>query len=193
MMQAFKTITAGALAGALVIAGLLFTGTGAEAAAFLKMDGIDGESTDASHDKWIDVLSVDWGSAKKPSTTASGERLMRPKFGAGGPPSSGAGVLTITKLAGKASKGLRKHRKSRRRIHSILVDIPGPAGGGAALKYELTNVIVSSFKSRDEAGKKIETIVLFFESARRLPLGFGLKAIEKKPERKKPARVTKRQ
>ncbi len=152
MMRVFKTTAGLALAGALVVAGLLFAGTGAEAAAFLKFDGIDGESADKNHDKWIDVLSVDWGSAKKPSTTASGERLMRPKFGAGGPPSSGAGVLTITKLAGKASKGIRKHRKSRRRIHSILVDIPATAGGGAALKYELTNV---TYLSTSRTGRRI--------------------------------------
>ncbi len=30
-------------------------------AAFVKYDGIDGESKDANHDTWIDVLNVDWG------------------------------------------------------------------------------------------------------------------------------------
>ena len=29
-------------------------------AAFVKFDGVDGEATDANHDKWIDVLSVRW-------------------------------------------------------------------------------------------------------------------------------------
>lgn len=31
------------------------------AAVFAKYDGIDGESADANHDQWIDVLSVSWG------------------------------------------------------------------------------------------------------------------------------------
>ena len=30
-------------------------------AVFIKYDGVDGESADANHDKWIDVLSIDWG------------------------------------------------------------------------------------------------------------------------------------
>ena len=29
-------------------------------AAFAKNDGFDGESKDENHDKWIDVLSVQW-------------------------------------------------------------------------------------------------------------------------------------
>ena len=33
-------------------------------AVFAKYDGVDGESADANHDKWIDVLSNDWGSHK---------------------------------------------------------------------------------------------------------------------------------
>ena len=31
---------------------------------FMKLGGIEGESTDEGHDKWIDVLSVDFGSHK---------------------------------------------------------------------------------------------------------------------------------
>ncbi len=29
--------------------------------AFLKLEGVDGESTDANHTGWIDILSFDWG------------------------------------------------------------------------------------------------------------------------------------
>ena len=29
-------------------------------AAFVKYDGVDGESSDVNHDKWIDVLSLKW-------------------------------------------------------------------------------------------------------------------------------------
>jgi type VI secretion system secreted protein Hcp len=37
---------------------LLGATTSAEAGAFLKIQGIEGESTDAKHDKWIEVLSM---------------------------------------------------------------------------------------------------------------------------------------
>ena len=45
-------------------------------AAFAKYDGIDGESKDAKHDKWIDILSIDWG-AHKPGGGATGQSRRR--------------------------------------------------------------------------------------------------------------------
>ncbi|MFV9673696.1 MAG: type VI secretion system tube protein Hcp, partial [Acidimicrobiia bacterium] len=37
---------------------------------FAKYDGVDGESDDANHSKWIDVLSVEWG-AQLPDNAAN--------------------------------------------------------------------------------------------------------------------------
>jgi len=54
----FAILLAGILASSGVLVG------DAYGAVFAKYDGIDGESTDASHDKWIDVLSIDWGMHK---------------------------------------------------------------------------------------------------------------------------------
>ena len=45
-------------------------------AAFAKYDGIDGESDDANHGKWIDVLSIDWG-AHKPGGGMTGQSRRR--------------------------------------------------------------------------------------------------------------------
>ena len=45
-------------------------------AAFAKYDGIDGEAIDANHDKWIDILSIDWG-AHKPGGGATGQSRRR--------------------------------------------------------------------------------------------------------------------
>lgn len=45
-------------------------------AVFAKYDGIDGESNDANHGKWIDVLSVDW-SSHKPGGGATGQSRRR--------------------------------------------------------------------------------------------------------------------
>ena len=45
-------------------------------AAYIKFDGVDGESKDSNHDKWIDVLSVDWGS-NKPGGGATGQTRRR--------------------------------------------------------------------------------------------------------------------
>jgi type VI secretion system secreted protein Hcp len=46
------------------------------AAVFAKYEGIDGESKDANHAKWIDVLSVDWG-IHKPGGGATGQSRRR--------------------------------------------------------------------------------------------------------------------
>ncbi len=43
-------------------------------AIFAKYDGVDGEATDANHDKWIDVLSFDWGAERAGSNSAGQSR-----------------------------------------------------------------------------------------------------------------------
>jgi len=55
------------------IIGILVYAGNAEAAVdmFLKIDSIDGESKDANHDKWIDILTMDWG-ATNPGTSQTG-------------------------------------------------------------------------------------------------------------------------
>ena len=45
-------------------------------AAFAKYDGFDGESKDEAHDKWIDVLSIDWG-AHRPGGGMTGSSRRR--------------------------------------------------------------------------------------------------------------------
>jgi Type VI secretion system effector, Hcp len=50
-----------------IIIAITFAAGSAQAAGYLKLGDIKGESTetaDANHDKWIDVLSVDWGADK---------------------------------------------------------------------------------------------------------------------------------
>ena len=57
------------LAG-IVLSVILITGFNvpdAAAAGFLKFDGVDGESKDKDHDKWIDVGSSQWDVSKKPT------------------------------------------------------------------------------------------------------------------------------
>lgn len=52
----------GALLGGLCAACLLASGA-ADAAIYMKFDGIDGEATAENHAKWNDVFSVEWGLA----------------------------------------------------------------------------------------------------------------------------------
>ena len=71
----FSTKTAPLLLG--TATAVLFTlASPAKAAVFAKFDGIDGESEDANHDKWINVLHIDWG-AHKPGGAATGQSRRR--------------------------------------------------------------------------------------------------------------------
>ena len=51
----------------------------AGAGGYLKISDIKGESTDEAHQKWIDVLSVDWG-FKRETDRAGGGRSGRLEF-----------------------------------------------------------------------------------------------------------------
>ncbi len=64
---------------AMIVAITLGVGS-AHAAGYVKFGDIKGESTDtadANHDKWIDVLSIDWGSNKLGSSAAPGRQSAK--------------------------------------------------------------------------------------------------------------------
>ena len=112
----------------------------AEAAVFAKYDGIDGESKDDKHDKWIDVLSIDWG-AHKPGGGATGQSRRR------------GGVivedLTMTLEYDKAAPKLQEALHSGEAIPTIEIDFtaggqPG-SSGQVYLKLELKEAIVTSY------------------------------------------------
>jgi type VI secretion system secreted protein Hcp len=158
IMQGIRKTARILFAGLLALGVLALQAPLAEAAAFVKFDGIDGEAKDANHDKWIDVLSVDWGT-NKPSASVPGERLMQPKMG--------SGTVTITKRTDKASPALTRRKKNKRRMKKVILDAEGPRGG--YVKYELINVMITSFTSTGRGGRASETITLNYEKIRVLP------------------------
>ena len=127
---------------------------GGQAAAFVKYDGIDGESKDSNHDKWIDVLSIDWG-ASMPVPPPQRQRVRR----RAGPVLRD---MTLTLEYDKASPKLQEKCLKGEIIPKLEIEhttSPGDLVGGKPqtyLKYELTNVLVTSFdinaSGNDEAG-----------------------------------------
>lgn len=63
-----------------VLLSLMFAAN-AYAAAYVKYDGIDGEAKDTSHDKWIDVLSIDYSAGKLFVTKRNGEKVWLKQTG----------------------------------------------------------------------------------------------------------------
>jgi type VI secretion system secreted protein Hcp len=118
-------------------------------AVFAKYDGVDGESKDSNHDKWIDVLSVDWG-VHKPGGGATGQTRRR-----------GAAVvedITLTIEYEKAAPKLLEKCLKGVIIPKLELEQTATYGGAREtyLKYELKNVMVTAVQvnasGNDEAG-----------------------------------------
>lgn len=118
-------------------------------AAFAKYEGVDGESMDANHDKWIDVLSLDWG-AHKPGGGSTGQSRRR-----------GAAVvedMVLTIEYEKAAPKLLEKCLRGEVVPKLEIELTATYGGARAtyLKYELKNVMVTSYQTNasgnDEAG-----------------------------------------
>ena len=118
-------------------------------AVFAKYDGVDGESKDANHDKWIDVLSIDWGS-HKPGGGATGQSRRR-----------GGVVVEDVRLTVEYEKSTLKLLEKMNMgevIPKLEIEQTANYGGSRAtyLKYELKNVQITSLNvnasGNDEAG-----------------------------------------
>ena len=129
-------------------------------AVFAKYDGFDGESKDENHDKWIDVLSIDWG-MHKPGGGMSGQSRRR-----------GAAVvddLTLTIEYEKAAPKLQEKCLKGEIIPKLEIEQTATYGGARAtyLKFELKNVMVTSFNynasGNDEAGAPTVVVANNFE------------------------------
>ena len=107
---------------------------------FAKYEGVDGESKDSKHDKWIDVLSVDWG-VQRPGGGATGQSRRR-----------GSAVVedvTLTIEYEKAAPKLQEKCLLGQVIPKLEVECVATYGGAREtyLKYEFKNVIVTSYQT----------------------------------------------
>ncbi len=140
------TILAGIIFGTIIASGL--TIGNAEAAVFAKYDGIDGESKDANHDKWIDVLNVDWG-ASLPNAGVSSAKMKSIPI---------VQDFVITVEYDKASPKLQEKCLLGEVIPKLEIEQTATYGGAREvyLKYELKNVMITSFQisasGNDEVG-----------------------------------------
>jgi len=108
--------------------------------AFLKIDGIPGESTDDKHKDWIEVLDFGFGihqPASASASTAGGASAERANFS----------NFTITKTLDKASPKLALACADGTHIKQVTLEVCR-AGGDKVKYYEvkLTNCIVSSYE-----------------------------------------------
>ena len=115
------------------------TATTASAAGFAKYDGIDGESDDANHPKWIDVLTIDWGAQAGENPGSSAQSRRR----AAAVPED----MQITFEYEKASPKILDALTKGKVIPKLEIELTSTYGGARAtyLKYELKNVQITSY------------------------------------------------
>lgn len=120
-----------------LIAGLSLTaGYHAHAGAFIKFDGIDGEATDTRHKNWSDLQSVSFG-IKVEADTGAGGMTSRPV----------AGEVKCVKVLDKSSPLLMRRLVLGELIPALTIEFTRStaAGNEPYLKYELKNVLISSY------------------------------------------------
>jgi type VI secretion system secreted protein Hcp len=116
--------------------------------AFLKIDGIEGESTDDKHKGWIEITSFDIGVTQRSSATAS-------SAGGGSTERADFNDFTISKDLDKASPKLALSCAAGTHINNIVVEICRAGDEKVKfMEYKMTNCIISNVSaSGSDAGK----------------------------------------
>lgn len=149
-MSKFIRPAALVLAGAFLLAGALLclqlTPTGPKS--YLRVAGVEGESTDADHGGEIEILYVTWG------------RGVRAPTATGGP-----GSVTITKQVDKTSPLLMSKARARTTIAEATLKTPGkgPDGRPGILTYKMSGVTIASNAPSPGAKSGQESITLNYK------------------------------
>ncbi|HTK02735.1 MAG TPA: type VI secretion system tube protein Hcp [Bordetella sp.] len=126
---------------------------------FMKIDGANGESKDANHKDWSDVLSFSWG-ATQPGNMSSGGGL-----GAG---KASFNDLHVVARIDKAAPAVMKHCASGK--HLSMVQLSMCKAGGTQIEYSkitLEDVLVSSVQLSGDGGSESGVIINFaFQAAK---------------------------
>jgi len=138
---------------------LLLISSAASAAAYIKFDGVDGESKDSEHKGWNDLESVTWLTDAGGASSAAGDP-DRPLI-AGRVPNSGPGRVKLVIQRDRSTQRLRQAAKKRQRFERLRIDVPDPQARDGYLRYVLKDVIVSSAKPGTTAdGRATEEVTL---------------------------------
>jgi type VI secretion system secreted protein Hcp len=162
MLKDKRTVMVGTLVLALFLLSLTLTNPGKALAvdAFLKVDGVDGESTDKDHKNWIPVINWSFGNSAPldPQTSSRTGKFKMQDF-------------KFTKRTDKASPTLFGAVASGKHYPKVELSVNKSGSGGAQfLKIELKNSSISSFVSLGSSGAggseayPMEEIMLNFDN-----------------------------
>ncbi len=141
-------------------------------AGFIKFDGIDGESKDSNHDKWIDVLSISYGIFRPIASGISGSTRQRA--------SATFGDIVMVKEIDKSSPKLQEKIATGEVIPKLEIELTSATRNADTrepyLKYELTNVLITSYRisgSTSASDVPTETLAINFEEIKVTYTEFG--------------------
>jgi len=126
---------------------------------YLKIEGIDGESTDADHKDWIEIESWSWGATNSSSRQPA-------------PVASGRGTLTIVRRVDKASPKLSEACTGGRSLGRVVVHIRTDGGRGYD-EYVMEETRAGSCSQSAAGDRPTESIALNFGKVDASPPGGG--------------------
>lgn len=129
--------------------------------AFIKFSGIDGQSTDSQHPRWIDVLSFHWAASGVRKSWAEPDRQGRAEVN----------DFSIVKVVDKASPDLFTKSVNGDKIGEVKVEwvekLPGKQNWQRKfMEYRFENAYISGIRPGGAGGsdKPLEEVSVNFET-----------------------------
>ena len=129
-------------------------------AAYMKIDGIDGESTDKAHDKWIQIDSFSEGISRSITSGARDVERMRGD--------TMLGDVNVTRMLDSSSIPLQEACAKGELKKEVVLHVTTQLGDKETtfLEYKLKDVIVSSYSlSVDGSSVPMEQVSLAYAAA----------------------------
>lgn len=130
-------------------------------AGYLKIDGIEGESVDKGHEKWINLLSVSQGLSRPMKAGASGSTRQRA--------SVDLGDVVLVKELDSSTPKLIHALCDGKNFKEVLIDLCTSTGGDGRVPYyqwKLEQVFITSYDvsgAATDGGVPTESMSLNFE------------------------------
>lgn len=137
----------------LVLPLILYTGVISAQRMFLKIDGVDGESTERGHEKWIDLLSYKQGVSTESGSASGSTRIRVGK--------SSFSDLAIVKKIDKSSPLLMERCAKGVMIPKVELEITATNRSGASgifYKITLTDVRISGVTASSDCTSGCQTM-----------------------------------
>lgn len=125
-------------------------------AIYLKYDGIDGEATHDSHQKWIDISTLQFGIGRgisTPSGSTANREASQPSVS----------EITIVKQMDGSSPKLFTESATGNVGKTVKIDLVSTGSpGNTYVTYTLTNTLISGYSVSSGGDRPIETVTLNF-------------------------------